>query len=169
MDEIMGRTSLKRCLFVSIIFLFLSTISVPVFACEGKPDFVIVNISPYCHDIPVATHVACWVVDIGNATAYGSITIDASITWMFLGRVPIVQLRSFHYNEDYDYGFPTGVKIPFQFAPISKIPKFGCFRFDCTVNPNKTIEESNYSNNDCTVTYFITSRESMLTGWHLRN
>ena len=165
----MGKDPLKRSLFVGIVFLILSTIFFPVVAREGKPDFFIAEISPYCHDIPIATHMACWVVEIGNATAYGSITIHASITWMFLGRFPVVQIRSFNYSEEYDHGFPTGVRIPFQFAPISRIPKFGCYRFDCTVNPHHTIEESNYTNNDCTVTYFITSRESMLTGWHLRN
>ena len=165
----MGKNTLKRSLIVGIVFLFLSTACQSILASEGKPDFVIAEISPYCHDIPVATDVACWVVDIGNATAYGSITIHASITWMFLGRFPIVQIRWFNYSEEYDHGFPTGVRIPFQFAPISKIPKFGSYRFDCTVNPNQTLEESNYTNNDCTVTYFITSRESMLTGWHLRN
>jgi subtilase family serine protease len=147
----MGKNILKRSLIIGIVFLILSMVSLPVLAQEGKPDLIITNISQdtYDGDFGVYHYVSVEVQNIGNGTANGSkLQFHVCTQRLIFGILPLKSVsieESSHIHFDMPPGFKSDFWIGYT-PTLFGIP-FGFYKLNCTVNPNKTIEESNYTNN----------------------
>ena len=143
----MGKT-LKRSLIVGIIFLFLSTVCLPVLASEELPDLVINDIFLWPSDTPHEYHFECSIINQGNPTnEWNDIEINVKIKWMFLGKIPLLTIASNTGSNHLQGIIGTGERINLSFASCDRLPKFGSYRFILEVNPNETVDESNYDNN----------------------
>jgi hypothetical protein len=141
----MGKNPLKRSLIFGIVFLFLSTTCLPVLAGEGKPDLIVSSMgfsSIHWEDCGVAT-----IKNIGDAKTIDNIYVDYKFTRLLFRTVG--RFGTF---------WASGVLEPekettFHLIYEKDLPKFGVFEFKCTVNPGRTIEESNYDNNELSQKY----------------
>jgi len=150
----MGKT-LKRSLIVGIVFLFLSTVCIPVLASEGKPsstgtgkpDLIVASMSfsPYGDSGIVA---AATIENIGDTKAAGTLYLEYTFSRLIFGTIT---------NTDTVCmfgGLDPGEEAYWPLIYESELPKFGFFEFKCTVNPGGgAIEESNYDNNDLSQKY----------------
>jgi hypothetical protein len=140
-----------KCLAVGIILVFLSTACLPVLANEGKPDLVPTNIYVYIYNefSPPRYTLVVDVENHGNASVKGSIQFRISAQRLLFGKFPL-RTRTFEgsYTPDFDF-FPGSLcLLSVHYHPIFLfgIP-FCSFKLNCRVNPDKTIDEWNYSNN----------------------
>ena len=147
-----------KYLAVGIFLLFLSTICLPVLANEGKPDLVVTNICQCTdHRFGVIHYISVEVQNTGNATANGSkLQFHVAAQRLLFGVIP---LKSIFIEESSQNQFNMSPGFKFNF-PIKYTPTlfgipFGFYKLNCTVNPNKTIEESNYDNNFIEKKYFF--------------
>jgi hypothetical protein len=148
-EKPMGKNPLKRSLIVGIIFLFLSTTCMPVLASEELPDLIIelIGFAPtgdgQLDDIAFAT-----IRNIGSVKAIGSIEVKFTFIRMLFGIIPIKIAQT----DTHSITVGGGLQ-PQDFAIVDliyedELPKFGIFELRCSVNPGRTIEESNYDNNE---------------------
>lgn len=110
---------------------------------SGKPDLAMDSIG----FVPIGDAQVDWVVDcsiinIGNGTAYGDINLAYTIRRLF-SFIP-VQSDTLYSSQS---GLPPGQWTDFALSSNKVLPKFGFFRVTCEVNPDRTINESNYDNN----------------------
>ena len=150
---------LKKCLSVGIILLFLSIVCLPVLANEEKPDLIATNIfqSTYHGDFGVFHSVVVEVQNIGNATANGSkLQFHVAIQRLLLGIFPLKSIF-IEKSSPIQFDMPPGFQFdfPIDYTPTLFGIPFGFYKLNCTVNPNKTIEESNYTNNFIEIKYFF--------------
>jgi len=146
--------SLKRSIIVGIVFLFLSIVALPVLAQEGKPDLTVDSMGFTTYgDSGWQRISAATIKNIGDVNAEGIIYVKYTFTQMFFGVIPIRIVRTDTNWVWVDGGLQPQKTTDINFAYESGLPKFGFFEFKCTVNPGRTIEESNYSNNDLSQNY----------------
>lgn len=144
----MGKT-LKRSLIVGIIVLFLSTTCIPVLASEGKPDLIITHIGfASIGDAPLRDVARASIQNIGTEKAEGNIYVKYTFIRLLFGVIPIKVAQT-----GTKFVFRDGGLQPQDFTYVNCIyeedlPKFGIFELKCIINPGRTIEESNYDNND---------------------
>ena len=152
MEENMGKYPLKRSLIVGIVFLFLSTTCLPVLASEGKPDLIIEDIvtKPYN---PFVDKYSCKVKNVGNETTNDWIMVTVTVKRLFLGIFPLRTVRFYRVGTLPSNGLPPGGVIDILFAYESNLPVYGIYRYSCVVNPDHSIEESDYDNNLFSKTY----------------
>jgi len=133
----MRNSILKRGLILFFVFCFLASIGFPALANEGKPDLIVDSMGFTTYgDSGWQRISAATIKNIGDVNAEGIIYVKYTFTQMFLGIIPIRIVRT-----DINFAYESG------------LPKFGFFEFKCTVNPEKTIVEDNYSNNDLAQDY----------------
>jgi len=144
----------RKCLAIGIIVLFLSTTCIPVLASEGKPDLVITDISISPGSM-IGTHVCdCTIKNIGNSSTGDLIEIRIIVKRKPLGIFPpLFTVFSRSITFWVGGGLEPGESIPLPVIDDCNLPSFGFFKFSCTVNPGRTIEESNYDNNDLAEKY----------------
>ncbi|HVQ00640.1 MAG TPA: CARDB domain-containing protein [Candidatus Thermoplasmatota archaeon] len=147
----MGKNILKRSLIVGIVLLIFSMVCFPVLAQEGKPDLIATNIfqSTYYDDFRIYHSVTVEVQNIGNATANGSkLQFHVAIQRLLLGIFPLKSIF-IEKSSPIQFDMPPGFQFdfPIDYTPTLFGIPFGFYKLNCTVNPNKTIEESNYTNN----------------------
>jgi len=147
----MENPRIKKGLGVTVVLLFLSTICLPIVnASEEKPDFVIEDIFLWPSNTPDEYHFECSVKNIGNSTnEWNNLEINVKIKWMFLGSIPLLSIASYTESHFIQGVIKSGETINLSFASCDRLPIFGSYRFYLTVNPNKTIDESDYDNNKC--------------------
>lgn len=144
----MGKNTLKRSLIVGIVFLFLSTTSIPVLASEGKPDFVIENIFLWPDNQPPTYHFECSVRNIGNASELrNDFELYVRIKFLLFGKIPLFTIDSDTHSAHMEGIILPNRTITFGVASCDKLPIFGSYRFSLVFNPNFKVEESNYDNN----------------------
>jgi len=153
----MGKNTLKRSLIVGIIFLFLSTTCIPVLASEGKPsstgtgkpDLIVsfIGFVPYGDNGPDVA--AASMTNIGDVMAVGTFYLTYTVTRLISRTV----VRTDTVPMSLYPGLEPGAQAGWDLIYESRLPKFGFFEFKCTVNPGKTMEESNYDNNDLAQKY----------------
>ena len=141
----------RKCLAVGIILLFLLTTCLPIVnAIEEKPDFIIDDIFLWPSNTPDEYNFECSVKNIGNSTnEWNNLEINVKIKWMFLGSIPLLSIASYTESHFIQGVIKSGETINLSFASCDRLPIFGSYRFYLTVNPNKTIDESDYDNNKC--------------------
>ena len=149
MKKPMSMNTLKRNLIIGIIFLFLSAACLPVLASEGKPDLIIEDMGFAPHN-GIKKVFYTTIKNIGDAKAYG-IQVQYTFIRMLFGIIPIKNVFA-------GVAYHTQVVSPqnttdFFLISTLALPKIGFFEIDCTVNPEKIIEESNYDNNNLTMNY----------------
>lgn len=151
-EKYMVINTLKRSMIVGIVFLFLSTVCLSVLAKEGKPDLIVdsMSFSPY-GDSGNARVAAATIKNIGDSDIKGTLYLRYIFTRMVFGFIPIIAIIN---TVPMSGGLKPGETAYWPLIYESELPKFGFFEFKCTVNPGKTIEESNYSNNDLAQDYF---------------
>lgn len=150
MEKPMGKT-----LIVGIVMLFLSTACLPVLASEGKPDLIIEQITIQPGSMIFTQECYCTIKNIGNATSSDEIEIQLIVKRKPLGIFPLPTPVFSDTAEHYiDGGLKPGDSIGLFLTNCDVLPIFGFFQFKCTVNPGKTIEESNYDNNDFSQNHF---------------
>jgi len=145
----MENPRIKKGLGVIILLLFLSTTCLPIVnASEGKPDLIIDDIFLWPSSFPDEYHFECSIRNIGDSPIWkDEFEIHVKIYWMLFGRIPLLPIFS-HTTSVIVDGFLFGeLKYNITFASCDSLPKFGSYRFYLTVNPNETIDESNYDNN----------------------
>ncbi len=139
---------MKKCLAVGIILFFLSTACLPVIADDGKPDLYVNNVGTYRDNEfpPVKYFFVFEICNSGNASANGTLNINFTAQRFLFGILPIKSI-TIEYSDYIDFDFYPGCHCwyailyrPIQFG-------FGLFKINCTVNPDKNIEETNYNNN----------------------
>jgi hypothetical protein len=141
----------RKGLVVGVILVFLSTACLPVLAKEGKPDLVPTNIyaeiyNEFSH--PVYSLIVA-VENHGNASVNGSIQFRISAQRLLFGILPL-RTRTFEssYTPDFDFYPGSLCLLSVHYKPILLFGIPFCFyKLNCTINPNKTIDEWNYSNN----------------------
>jgi len=149
----MGKNPLKRSIIVGIVFLFLSTACLPVLANEELPDLIIEQIGfvPYGDG---GEDVAYMVIkNIGNAKSQEEISYKYTFTQMLFGIIPIRIVRTHTDSMIYEGGLGPQETCSGALIYENELPKFGIFKFSCTVNPDLTNQESNYDNNDLSQKY----------------
>jgi len=141
----MGKNILKRGLIIGIVCLFLSTTCIPVLANVGKPDLIVSSI--YRDRIPDTPNYCVYAVikNIGTETATGTFYLHDEIKRLFFGDIIHSETHILGLNElkpgavyQYFLGYEWDI-VPYFYL---------LYRLKCTVNPEKTIEESNYCNNN---------------------
>ena len=146
---------MNKKIFIGGILTLLVLSSMPiVVGSEEKPDLIVdgMGFAPYgdsgLEDISYAT-----IKNIGDVEAKGTIYLRYTFTRMLFGIIPIKIVQS---DTDSIYsqgGVEPEHTIDFFLIYEFELPKFGFFKFKCTVNPGKTMEESNYDNNDLSKDY----------------
>jgi len=178
--SIMMKTSLKKELVFVIIVLFISMGFIPITNgitqqkqeladnqvknlilsnIEGKPDLVVTDIYPQTTCTPMVSGMAIWVVNIGDATATGSVHIHFVVKRLLFGIFPIPIYRD---EESRDVSELTPGSRIIMHGPATD--KIGFYQFCCTINPHKSIEESNYNNNYYSVKFLVLDPE-WAWGW----
>ena len=155
----MGKNPLKRSLIVGIIFLFLSTTCIPVLASEEKPDLIVSDIHPKWGDGPMVLGITSEIGNIENVTVNGTLHIHFIARRMVFGILPIpikwieeeLEVKDFH----------SGIGVSTTYSPVFP----GIYKFSCTINPHKTIEEINYNNNYFEKKYLIIAPGDPLFWW----
>ena len=146
-EKPMGKT-LKRSLIVCIAILFLSTTCIPVLASEEEPDLIITHIGfASTGDAPLRDVARASIQNIGTAKAEGNIYVKYTVIRLLFGVIPLIA------QTGTKFVYRDGGLQPQDFTYVNCIyeedlPKFGIFEFKCTINPGRTIEESDYDNND---------------------
>jgi len=140
---------------VIILLLFLSTTCIPVLASEGKPDLIVSMIGYGPKDIHYPSRYYAVVENIGNATLWNKeYTLLYVFTRMVFKKIPITVLHD--YTWCYLSRLAPGEQLDFELMVEPRdLPKFGYFEYKCIINPNKSLEESNYGNNDLSQDYFV--------------
>jgi hypothetical protein len=122
-------------------------VCLPVLANEGKPDLIVdcINIHYY--------HSGIWMVDaivknIGNASTSGVLTLTYTVKRIYLGTTLISDTKKNNVIVN------AGDKYSIFLFYKGEIP-FGFIELKCTVNQDKSIEESNYENNELSQKYFV--------------
>ena len=150
----MRNSILKRGLILFFVFCFLASIGFPALANEGKPDLIVDSMGFTTYgDSGWQRISAATIKNIGDVNAEGIIYVKYTFTQMFLGIIPIRIVRTDTNWVWVDGGLQPQKTTDINFAYESGLPKFGFFEFKCTVNPEKTIVEDNYSNNDLAQDY----------------
>ena len=130
------------------------TMEKQVVKADGKPDLIIISMGFAPYGDPGIEYISyATVKNIGDAPANGIIYGEYTFTRMFFGMIPIKVVRTGTNWVVRDGGLQPQDYIFIDFIYESELPKFGFFQFKCTVNPGRTIEESNYSNNALTQKY----------------
>ena len=145
----MENPRMKKGLGVIILLLFLATTCIPIVnASEEKPDLIIEDIFLWPSAYPYEYHFECSIKNIGDSPIWkDEFEIHVKIYWMLFGRIPLLPIFS-HTTSVIVDGFLFGeLKYNITFASCDSLPKFGSYRFYLTVNPNNTIDESDYDNN----------------------
>ena len=160
----MGKNTLKRSIIIGIIFLFLSTMGLPVLASEEKPDLIIEDLLILPGHQPGEEEFRCRVKNVGDASTPSDKFIDITVTlrWKTFGLLPLIPVRKFTASAANSLAPGETNNIPFAYS--DSMPIFGFYEFYCTVNPNATIDESNYQNNLKTETVLFILRLS-LNSW----
>jgi hypothetical protein len=130
-----------------IIILVLSSIPA-VNAGEGKPGLIVASMSfsPY-GDSGTAIIAAATIKNIGDADIQGTLTLKYTFTRLVFRTIAYIDTTWM------SGGLAPGEEAYWPLIYEKELPKFGFFEFKCTVNPGKTIEESNYDNNDLAQKY----------------
>jgi hypothetical protein len=146
----MRKNILKGSIIVGIVMLFLSTACLPVLASDRKPDLIVESIGFVPHgDGPFPPQIAAAEIkNVGDATAFGTIYLKYTFTRKFFGTIAQIDTIPM-----FQGGLEPGRTVDYFLIYEYELPKFGFFQFKCTVNPGRTIEESNYSNNDLAQNY----------------
>ena len=162
---------IRKWLAIGIILLFVGVTIAPTInfntvkasndndlVKEGKADLIIGKIEIHSGDAPTTVQaIVCWVNNIGDAPTSGNIEVHLTIKRLIFGIIPY---GNFNANDDFVIQ-PGGVRI-FAFHDIPD--PVGIFKFIFTVNPDKSIEESDYSNNRRTAIYLVIT-DQIIGGW----
>ncbi len=124
---------------------------------SGKPDLIIEGIATKPENWYEDEYL-CRIKNIGNETTYDFIDLEVTIKRLFLGKFPIKTVRFYRSSGKISSGVSPGETYDLFFAYESNLPIFGFYRFDCVVNPQHTIDESDYNNNFYSKTYFVIFR-----------
>jgi hypothetical protein len=148
MKNPIGKT-LKRGLIVGIVFLFFSTVCLPVVAIEELPDLIVEKF--YMEFWPDDWDGYWWVMakikNIGNASTIEWVEHTYTVTRLCFGFFVLSGTRN------------IGVIEPGQVRNTNLFCKnkiyLGFIEIKDTVNPERLIEESNYDNNILSQKYFV--------------
>jgi hypothetical protein len=140
----MDRKSLIGICICAVVFLVMGSNN-SVLASEGKPDLIVDGIGRVKEPEINVYSIVVNIKNIGNETATGTFYVHwENRRLLFFGRIVrsgtlTASISEMNPGDVYQYNFGTeGHHIPF----------LGFFiELNCTVNPEKTIEESNYDNN----------------------
>jgi hypothetical protein len=168
----MSRNLSKKCAFVGVIILVVNLFFIPTLSANisqnypqnhrtelfvekpvssgGKPDLIVLRIgfAPSGNNgrdmVAYAT-----IKNIGDLKVVENLYLkytftrliykiitNIDTTWMWIGG-----------------GLEPGEEVYWDLISEDRLLKFGFFEFKCTINPNKTIEESNYDNNELSQKY----------------
>jgi len=152
----MENPRIKKGLGVVVFLLFLSTTCLPIVnASEGKPSSTGTGkpdlIVPFIGFVPMNGNgrdvAAATIENIGDTKAEGTLYLKYTFTRLIFGTIAYIDTTWM--SGGLEPGAQAGWDLIFEY----ELPKFGFFEFKCTVNPGKTIEESNYDNNDLSQKY----------------
>lgn len=122
---------------------------------DQKPDLVIEDIFLWPSNFPYEYHFEYSVKNIGDSPIYSFLLKTyIQIRWMIFGSIPLFFIYSKN-RFDSIGGLRPGDIIDIPFASCDSLPKFGSFRFSLTINPDKTIDESNFDNNKLSEDWFV--------------
>ncbi|MBU0497819.1 MAG: hypothetical protein KKG04_07690 [Candidatus Thermoplasmatota archaeon] len=124
-----------------------SIINLPDKSLEGLPDLIIEDIILSGADPPGSIYFYALVKNSGDETTDEYIEMNILVTRQFLGIFPTEVIISDETEFFVDGGIKPGKTIKLNLLHNSALPDFGFYRFRCTVNPNKTIQEYRYYNN----------------------
>ena len=139
---------MRKKLIIGVIITVLVLSSTPVvIGSEGKPDLIVsfIGFVPYGdsgRNIAFAT-----IKNIGDADIQGELTLKYTFIRLVFGTIARID------TVPMSGGLKPGDFVSWTLIYESRLPKFGFFEFKCTVNPGRTIEESNYDNNDLSQKY----------------
>jgi len=144
---------MKKKIFIGGILSLLVLSSMPiVVGSEGKPDLIIEDIVTK-PDNPIEDKYLCRVKNIGNGTTDDWIMVTVTVKRLFLGIFPLRTVHFYRVGSLPGNGLPPGGVIDILFAYEGDLPVFGIYRYSCVVNPDHSIEESDYDNNLFSKTY----------------
>jgi hypothetical protein len=114
---------------------------------DDKPDLVIEDIFLWSSNEPGKYEFDYSLQNIGSIPIYFfDLVIHHKIQWLLFGRIPLFTIDAHTQTGNLEVLIP-GKPFNNTFISCDSLPKFGSYRFTLTVNPNKTIDESDYSNN----------------------
>ena len=123
-----------------------------VVGSEEKPDLIIEDIVTK-PDNPFEDKYLCRVKNVGNETTNDIIMVEVTVKRLFLGIFPLRTVRFYRVGSHPENGLPPGEVIDILIAYESYLPVYGIYRYNCVVNPDHSIEESDYDNNLFSKTY----------------
>lgn len=138
---------IKKCLTTIIVILSILMCIPAVESSIGKPDLIIKNIivEGYGHHAPPYQQLCCRVKNIGDAPVDETIYVTIIVYGIFI--FPIRRIEIFEGFEKLVGELSRGETIDIIFAYERDFPILGFFLFNGKVNPDRTIDESNFLNN----------------------
>ncbi len=139
---------MKRSIIFIFVLQFIFATFLPfVNASEGKPDLVIDDIIYWPCEFPGEYKFKYSLKNIGDTPIYNfDYETYFKIQWMLFGKIPLFTIRA-HLESGYLSRLLPGDIANIDFVTCAGLPRFGVYRFSLIINPNLTIEESNYDNN----------------------
>jgi hypothetical protein len=147
----MENPCIKKGLGVIVLLLFLSTTCLPIVnASEGKPDLIVLNMGFAPYGDNGRDMVACATIkNIGEVNTAGTFYLKYTFTRLIYKTITNIDTKWMWIEG----GLEPGREAYWSLIYEERLPKFGFFEFKCTVNPGKTMDESNYDNNDLSQKY----------------
>ena len=123
---------------------------------EDLPDLIITDISIQPGSLIGTQECYCTIKNIGNSSTGYEIEVKIIVKRNPLGIFPgLFTIFSDSSIHCIDGGLKPGVSIDLYLVSDDNLPKFGFYRFYCTVNPKSTIKEISYENNDYNEKHFV--------------
>lgn len=159
----MSRNQRKKWIFIGAVvlvtYLFfipvlpastsLSNVHHPVESSVEQPDLIVeqIGFAPY-GDSGLEDVAYIVIKNIGSTRSKEEISYKYTFTKMLFGIIPIRIVRTHTDSMIYEGGLGPQETCSGALIYENELPKFGVYKFSCTVNPDLTNEESNYNNNE---------------------
>ena len=160
----MFRNIIKKYMFFCIIILVINLVFIPAFSASTLPDLIVEKIGFAPDENGMQKIAFITIKNIGEAKALDALVFRYTFIRMAFGLIPIQIVRTNTETIKQYGGLDPQETIDFLLMYEYELPKFGFFRFSCTVNPGKTMEESNYDNNDLSQKYIAILSHWILIG-----
>jgi hypothetical protein len=169
----MSKNFSQRCVFAGAIVLIAALFFIPAFSASisqdllsndlrnlsvekpssmvtGKPDLIVLNMGFAPYGDNGRDMVACATIkNIGDLKVVEDLYLKYTFTRLIYKTITNIDTTWMYIGG----GLKPGAEVYWSLIYEGELPKFGFFEFKCTINPNKTIEESNYDNNELSQKY----------------
>jgi hypothetical protein len=122
---------------------------------NSLPDLIITDIQIRPGTMPREQIIDAVITNIGSGPSGLIINIRTEIKWLFLGILPLKRVHLFTSSTGMGGGINPGDVRTIEVTDTDGLPQFGSYRFYLTVNPDMSMEEEQYHNNQYSDDLFV--------------